>query len=535
MEEEKKHKYIRPHAGFQERFVRSNVDVVFGGGVLSAGKSFAAILSVAEPSLDPNFRACFLRRTFSELKSGGGIVDDFEMCYRNYAKVTKSEQPKGAFPLGSFVDFRQINDESPAKVKETWKGAQYDLIYMDELTSYEFSTFKYLLTRNRGKGKWTGKFRGTTNPERDCWVRTFIDWYIGADGTIIPERDGVVRYFYLGNGEDVNDITWGDTKEEVYANCKTDIDRKLKSIGGNFTYQNLIKSFTFYLGHMSENKSLLDDNKDYIGSVAAVGGAQAKQFVEGNWNVSTRDNSKKPLSYSITESVFMNDPMKNNDKWITADLADSGLDNTIILVWNGLHIYDYMIICTSTPRMNAEKILFMSEKHDIPQSQIVFDAVRALYIKDYIPDAIAYESYHRPIGKYGRAYCNLKDECYARLINVIRRRNFSFDEKIAKAIYTHKKISKPITIRDEFIDECSVVEYIERPGGKKTLLNKKEMNKRLGKNRSMDLLDPIAMRMYPLLEYEYGTELVNTAVSEEKNNRTYNPELVNVYDETFWC
>ena len=29
---------IKPHAGFQERFVRSNVDVVFGGGVLGGGK-----------------------------------------------------------------------------------------------------------------------------------------------------------------------------------------------------------------------------------------------------------------------------------------------------------------------------------------------------------------------------------------------------------------------------------------------------------------------------------------------------------------
>ena len=31
-------KIISPHKGFQERFVRSNIDVVFGGGVLNAGK-----------------------------------------------------------------------------------------------------------------------------------------------------------------------------------------------------------------------------------------------------------------------------------------------------------------------------------------------------------------------------------------------------------------------------------------------------------------------------------------------------------------
>ena len=66
-------KIIKPHPGFQERYSRSSIDVVIGGGVLACGKSFAAILSTAEPSLDPNFRACFPRRTFTDLRSGGSL------------------------------------------------------------------------------------------------------------------------------------------------------------------------------------------------------------------------------------------------------------------------------------------------------------------------------------------------------------------------------------------------------------------------------------------------------------------------------
>ena len=41
-----------------------------------------------------------------------------------------------------------------------------------------------------------------------------------------------------------------------------------------------------------------------------------------------------------------------------------------------------------------------------------------------------------------------------------------------------------------------------------------KMNAKLGKARSMDLLDPIAMRMLPCLEYVYGEELEKTT----KNN-----------------
>ena len=38
LENESNIKVISPHPGFQEKFVRSDVDVVFGGGVLAAGK-----------------------------------------------------------------------------------------------------------------------------------------------------------------------------------------------------------------------------------------------------------------------------------------------------------------------------------------------------------------------------------------------------------------------------------------------------------------------------------------------------------------
>lgn len=525
---------ITPQAGFQERFVRSNVDVAFGGGVLAAGKSFAAILATAEPSLDPKFRACFTRRTFGEINAGGGLTDDFTVAFGNYVDIKSSNPPRVRFPSGAFVDFRQISDENPKKVKEIWKGSQYDLIYMDELTSYDFATFKYLMTRNRGKAKWTGKFRGTTNPERESWVRIFLDWYIGPDGFISPERDGVVRYFYM-RGKTVEDIAWGDTKEEVYRMCKHEIDRQLTGLGDSFSPYNLIKSFTFYLGKMSENKALIQDNLDYAGSVAAAGGEDAQQLVEGNWNVSTRDDAN-PITYHLARSVFDNDPQMNNDKWITVDLADTGDDNTVILAWNGLHVFDAKILTKSTPKLNVDEINVMANKHGIPDNHIIYDGVRAVYVRDCIEDAIPYISYRRAMGLYWRMYYNLKDECYGRLIQVIKNGMLSFDEKVADAIYPHMKISRPILIKDEVIDELCVINFKELPGGKKTLLNKKEMNAKLGKGRSMDVADPLAMRMLPLLQYNYGDELIMTANrdvdEDDDNNIIY--RRVNVFDPTFW-
>ncbi len=82
-----KRNIIRPFEGFQEKFVRSNLDLVIGGGAVAAGKSSAAVLCIAEPSLDPKFRAVFLRNNLGDLKSGGGILDEFKKIYGSYSTV----------------------------------------------------------------------------------------------------------------------------------------------------------------------------------------------------------------------------------------------------------------------------------------------------------------------------------------------------------------------------------------------------------------------------------------------------------------
>lgn len=532
-EEVKQQKIIKPQPGFQELFVRSSVDVVFGGGTLNSGKTFGAILSVAEPSMDPLFRCCFTRRTFGELKTGGGVVDDFTTAYGDGCSIKESNPPRVSFPSGSFVEMRQINDENIQKVTEQWKGAQFDLIYMDELTSYEFSTFKYILTRNRGKARWTGKFRGTTNPKKNSWVREFIDWYIDPDGQIYPDRSGVIRYFYL-KGDTIKDVIWGDSKEEVYLSCQIDIDRKLKALGGDFTYENLIKSFTFYLGRMSENKASIGNNMDYAGSVAAVGGGQAQQLIEGNWNADEVDDKDAPIPYYVARGTIENDPQMNGDRWVTCDLADQGDDNAIFIAWDGMHIKEVYILGKSTPAQNAETLKLMAQRWDVADSHLIFDGTNARYMLDYIPDAYPFLSSNHPIGMYGRAAATLKDECYLRLKYMINAGLLSWDPEVAYKLYTHNVMKEQINIVTEFAEECSVVRFKEIQSGKKKLLNKREMNATLGRGRSMDLLDPMAMRMIPFLQYQYGDELLMTS-AVKRAEEDDNPTRSDIYDDDFWC
>lgn len=533
---------IKPHAGFQEKFVRSNVDVVFGGGVLNAGKTAGAVLMCAEPSLDSKFRAVFLRNNLGDLKSGGGILDEFKSMYRGGVNVVESGDPRVEFPSGARIDVTHIADQTREKVRQRFKGRQYDLIYFDEMTGFTWECFTEVCTRNRGTAKWTGKIRGTTNPERDHWLRVFLDWYIGIDGFIREDREGVVRYFYMA-GSSVKDVVWGDSKEEVYRQCKADIDRKLARINGKkgkATYEDMIRSFTFYLGRMSENVSSIGNNSGYVGAVAMSGGANSEQLLEGNWNVSSKDSIETAIPNDMARQVFMNDPATNGDKWITCDLADVGTDNFTAIAWDGFHIYDILVVGKTTPRQNAELLLNFAKKHDIGPSHIVYDGTRGLYINDYIPEAIAFVSAKKPEGMYYLECRSLKEECYMRLAEAIKRGEFSMEDEVANRRYEHQNIKEHITIQNEFLEECSVVYFVDGGSGKKRMPSKKEMNAKLGKERSMDILDPCAMRMYPVCEYVYGDELIKTASwyksleDDDEDYDAYGFRKQSIYDETLW-
>lgn len=511
----------KPQKGFQEKFVRSNVDVVVGGGGLGLGKSYAALLSIAEYLLIPEFRAVFIRKNLAEVKVAGGLYDESKKLYGSFSDSKSSDSPRMVMPSGAWVDFTHIADERPSQFLERVKGWQYDYVYLDEGTSYQFSTFRLIMTRNRGSAGIGSKIRITTNPHNTHWLRTVLDWYIGSDGFIMPERDGCVRYFFL-MGNTPESMVWGDSKEEVYEQCSETIDKALNKVNGgdvHFTYEDLIKSFVFYGGKLSDNKAMIGKNKGYIGSIAASGGSSRDQLLGQNWNTDPNEDENALIPSNKANTIFDNDPQTNGDKWITVDLADYGSDNYVALVWDGFHVIDYTIMSESNPKLNALRIKQLQQKHNIGNSHVIYDATGSgRYMSAYIEEAIPFISNNRAFGIESLSHTYVKDECYSRLIWMINNERISIECSIGDKKYDHKKMSRPISIRAELIEETSVVRWKEQTGGKKRLANKKEMNAMLGKGRSMDLLDPMAMRMYPILASNKGDEL--NANIEQRNEMT---------------
>lgn len=532
-----------PHNGFQKKFVMSNVDVVVGGSAMGVGKTFGALLMAAQPSMDPNFKMVCLRKNLNDTKVGGGMTDDARFIYADMGATLKmSESPRLSFPNGAFIDFTHMADETPDKVLERVKGWQYDCVYLDEGTGFEWTTFKTIFSRVRGKANWTGKIRITTNPKKSHWLRKWVDWYIDPlTGKPIPERDGKVRYFYI-KGDKIEDVVEGNTAEEVYSKCRYEIDDSIRAISSSeskrqYTYKDFVKTKTFYGGRLSENTDL---RSDYVGNIAAMGEKQRQANLEQNWNVDPDEDEYIPITSKMAQSVFMNDAAVNGDKWITMDIADVGTDNAVILAWNGFHVIDIDIIMLSTPKENAQRAKAMAARHGVADCNIVYDATSARYFNDYIEDAIPYISGEKSKGMDAFTSLRIKDACYRRLVSMIKRGQLTFSDEVAQRIYTHQNLKLPITVQSEFLEECSVVRFIRMQSGKDTLMTKKQMNANLGKNRSMDLLDPCAMRMYPTLYLEYGEELAEgfkkaQPIQEDELDNWGNKVNVNIYDSTLWA
>jgi hypothetical protein len=132
-------------------------------------------------------------------------------------------------------------------------------------------------------------------------------------------------------------------------------------------------------------------------------------------------------------------------------------------------------------------------------------------------------------------YMRLKDCCYGKLVYLIKNGYISCSEEVAKMIYINAaiKTKSDILVQNEFIEEAQVIRWVDVQSGKKRLMTKKEMNKMLGRGRSMDLMDPCSMRMYPLLDIPDGYELENSRIKEEQYQEDLNSGArVNIYDDT---
>lgn len=255
---------IKPQPGPQEQFLATSADIALYGGAAGGGKSYALLMEPLRHLSNKNFGAVIFRRTTKQVTNEGGLFDTAEQIYPLLG--AKPSNLTWKFPSKMTVTFSHLEYE---KNVNDWQGSQIPFIGFDELTHFTKKMFFYMLSRNRSTCGIKPYIRATTNPDKNSWVRQFIDWWIDAEGYAIQERSGVIRWFYVINDE----ILWGDSKKELMEKYPA-----MAKIAPP-------KSFTFINSKLTDNKILMDNDPGYMANLIALPKTDRERLKDGNWNV----------------------------------------------------------------------------------------------------------------------------------------------------------------------------------------------------------------------------------------------------------
>jgi len=228
----------------QAAFMSRTENEVFFGGAAGGGKSDAIVLEALRQVNVPNYKGLILRKTFPQLRE---LIDKSRLYYpQAFPKARfNSVAHEWRFPSGAKIIFGNVKDST---YKLDYQGQQFDYIGFDELTHFTWAEYSYLMSRNRPSG-----------PGTICYVRA-----TGNPGGI-------------GHG-------WVKERFVTAAPPLTRIEGELKVDDPSGKRLTLKKSRCFVPSLVFDNQALLDNDPNYLASLASLPEAEKKALLYGDWD-----------------------------------------------------------------------------------------------------------------------------------------------------------------------------------------------------------------------------------------------------------
>jgi len=493
-------KELKPQPWYQNKYLSSRADIVFGWGKAWAWKTYAIIMeSTRHMTTIDWFGWVIFRRKTPMIVWEGGLRDTSVPIYSWLGARAKQSSLQRQFPpYKNKLKFSHMEYEKDMFNRQ---GTQIPFIWFDEVTQFTEKQFRYLVSRNRSVCWVKPYIRATCNPDPDSRVKEFISRWIDPETWyIIKERDWVVRYFIREQGEV---LRW-DTKEELL--------EKYPSVFAKYPEDkriHLIKSFTFIEWDIFENKELMDKDPAYLANLMALDEQERSQLLDWNWNIKQDDTSL--WDYKAIGDIFTNKIGLQEGYWITCDPARFGDNLCVIMVWKWMHVVKVIIYTKSSIEDIYMSIEREKEDYGIGSSKVIVDEWGlGWWLIDrwwYIwfngwaaPEKIKQKD-RNTLKSFRENYINLKTQCFYKLFKVINERkttitkhNVRVDDKQTDEI---KVGSKTVKIRDIIKKELRSIKKKRRSEDAKLWINSKDEQKAILGWRSPDFADTLMMRMYP--------------------------------------
>lgn len=381
---------------------------------------------------------------------------------------------------------------------DRFQGRQYSYLGIDEITQIDYPKFKYLQSINRNACGIKNRIIGTCNPDPTSWVRTFIDWWIGPDGYPIPERDGKVRYVYM-KGEDVNECVWGDTRHEVYEQCKDEIDRLWEHTWGNgddvpagYTPERMFtKSVTFIRAELKYNKILVKSDPSYFANLAQQSDEQKARDLMGNWNFMSLGDDI--IKMADLQACFDNaQQTDDNIRYASCDVAFTGGDNCVTWLWIGHHVQD-VFVCKLNSKDTCSVIKAKLEEWGVTENHFTYD-LNGLgqTFKGFFPHAVPFNNLEAVKPKFKNVYDNIKSQCAYTFAEDILERRISFNKSILTRRFSGKHFKNRTLADILMVERKCIRQDMDKQDKGWCLIKKAQMKTLVG--HSPDFFESLFMR-----------------------------------------
>lgn len=439
---------------------------------------------------NPNFDGVILRKEKDDLAN---IVRESNNIYGEKGVYNRSVQlMQWLFRSGAQMKFTYYTGMYDDFV-DRFQGRQYAYIGVDEITQMEWEKFKYLLTTNRNGAHIRNRFLGTCNPDPESWVRSFIDWWIGKDGYPIPERNGVVRYCFMG-GDRPEEITWGSTRKEVYMKVKDKID-DLVSPNDPDTPENMyIKSVVFVRAELDDNLALLTSSPEYKSNLAQQSDEQRERDFKGNWNYKAVGEDLVKVQHM--ERCFHNEQMLGDGvRRMSIDVAFTGGDACVMFLWIGWHVAD-VFVCRFDSKTLVNAIEAKQNEWKVQEENIVYDLQGiGQYLTGFFKKARPFNNQEAVDEKFKGLYDTKKSQCAFMLADKFIQGEISFEPSILHRKFSGKNFTN-LELGGILMQERKMFKPDESKSDKGKCLIKKDVIKtRAVLGRSPDFMEALIMRM----------------------------------------
>lgn len=222
----------------------------------------------------------------------------------------------------------------------------------------------------------------------------------------------------------------------------------------------------------------------YLSTLQQMEENSKQRLYYGNWEYD--DDPASLMSYENICKIFTNSELSGGDKFITADIARFGRDETVISLWNGMRREKRIILPINKVTEAAEAIKQLAKENNVSMSDTIVDEDGVGGGVVDILGCIGFVNNSRPLPNpetgEDENYQNLKTQMYYRLAKEIQEGNLyvncpDSDEE--------DKIKKELE---------QVKQYKMDEDGKKRILPKDKIKELLG--RSPDHSDNLMMRMW---------------------------------------